>query len=143
MRGSLIDGHLVVEADDVLLGTGLPRQRVVGPAHLDVARRGLRHLEDSHAAGIRVTEEAGEAVQESELPVHGVSPLAPVHHNQGRVELVVESPRHLKSTQYMSLGLRQNLVPETNDFRCCTCFITHQVTGLTSIVPDLLSRFPD
>ncbi len=100
LRGSLIDGHLVVETDCVLLGTGLPRQRVVGPAHLDVARRGLRHLEDSHMAGIWVTEEAGEAVQERDLPVHGVSPLAPVHHNQGCVELVVEYPRHLNSTMY-------------------------------------------
>ena len=37
-RGSLIERHLVVEADDVVLGAGLSRQRVVGPTHLDKAR---------------------------------------------------------------------------------------------------------
>ena len=60
-----------------------------------MARSGLRHLEDGDAASIRVSEEAGELVQERELPVHRVPPLTPVHHDQGGGKLVVEGPGHL------------------------------------------------
>ena len=95
MRRSLVDSHLVVEVDDLVLGTGLSRQRVVGPPDLDVARGRLRHLEDCQLAGVLVTEESHEAVQEAELPVDRMTPAAGVHHHQGGVELVVECPGDL------------------------------------------------
>ena len=95
MRGSLVDRHLVVELDDLGLGTGLSWQRVVGPPHLHLTRSRLRHLQDGQPAGVGVSEEGDEAVQQAELPVDGMSPAPGVDHHQAGLELVVEGPGDL------------------------------------------------
>ena len=81
--------HFIKDPLNPPTGTGLLRQRVIGPGKSDIPVVGGDNGEDGDAARIAVTVEVHDAVQDRDLPVYVLLERVPTDEPEGRLERVV------------------------------------------------------